>query len=70
MKILLTGSSGFFSKEFIKYFAKVDKLFGDNVLMTPHYIFQPCMHDSCTPDYKNLHCFADGKYCSGDLTHP
>ena len=27
------------AKEFIKNFAKVDKIFGENVLMTPHYIF-------------------------------
>jgi len=48
-------------------FAKVDKKFGDKVLMTPRYKTWSCT--DCDLKAKEEHCFADGAYCAMDTHH-
>jgi len=48
--------------DFIQKFGKVDAKMGEQVLMTPHYIFQSCS-EPCDETYKKENCLADGKYC-------
>jgi len=64
------SSSNDMALDFITKFSKVDKALGENVLMTPHFVFKPCMGAGCTDEFKKDNCFADGKYCSSDPTHP
>jgi len=53
--------------DFMQDFAKVDKKFGDKVLMTPRYKTWSCT--DCDLKAKEEHCFADGAYCAMDTHH-
>ena len=53
--------------DFMQDFAKVDKKFGDSVLMTPRYKTWAC--PDCDLKAKSEHCFADGAYCAMDTHH-
>lgn len=48
--------------DFIDNFRAFDDLFGDKVLMTPHFVTFDCQ--GCDRDYKENECFGDGKYCA------
>lgn len=54
--------------DFIVDFARVDKMFGERVLMTPRHGVWNCQE--CEADFKKKHCFADGKYCAFNANHP
>lgn len=56
------SSSNDNSLDFIQDFMKVDKRFGDKVLMTPRVVWWECM--DCDQQFKNQFCYGDGKYCS------
>lgn len=43
---------------------KIDKRFGDKVLMTPRFVFWQCQ--DCDKDFLEKHCFSNGKYCALD----
>lgn len=53
--------------DFMQDFAKVDRKFGDQVLMTPRYKFWSC--PECDLAAKSENCFADGAYCAMDTHH-
>jgi len=50
--------------DFIQDFAKVDKRFGKQVLMTPRFVFWECY--DCDDEFLAKHCFGGGKYCATD----
>jgi len=50
--------------DFIQDFAEVDKKFGNQVLMTPHFVYWECMN--CGEEFINENCFAGGRYCATD----
>lgn len=54
--------------DFITDFAKVDKKFGESVLMTPRHVVWNC--EECEADFKRANCYADGKYCAYNPNHP
>lgn len=56
--------------DFIQAFGQYDEKFGDQVLMTPHFVFDQCIMKDCTTEYKKLNCFANGLYCAKDFKHP
>jgi hypothetical protein len=58
------SSSGEVALDFIEDFMKVDKRFGDKVLMTPRIVFWEC--SDCDDEFLNQHCFAGGNYCATD----
>lgn len=58
------SSSNDVALDFIQDFMKVDKRFGDNVLMTPRFVFWEC--DDCDDEFQNQHCFGGGNYCATD----
>ena len=47
--------------DFIEDFKSLDETFGDEVLMTPHFKHFSCL--SCSKEFVQQHCFANGKYC-------
>ena len=53
--------------DFIQDFSKVDKKFGDKVLMAPHFKFWTCK--DCDHHFKQSHCFGNGLYCTTDSNH-
>jgi hypothetical protein len=59
------SSSNDLALDFIQSFMKIDKRFGDRVLMTPRFVFWECLED-CEEDFVNKHCFGAGKYCAQD----
>jgi hypothetical protein len=50
--------------DFISDFMEQDFRFGDQVLMTPHYVFWKC--EFCEQDYLDNDCFSGGRYCAVD----
>lgn len=58
------SSSNDLALDFIHDFFKVDKRFGESVLMTPRFVFWTC--DECDPSFVKRNCFGDGKYCAMD----
>jgi len=48
--------------DFIDNFMQYDKLLGDKVLMTPHYVTFDCR--DCDEEYKKKECFDNGKFCA------
>lgn len=48
--------------DFIASFGNTDKELGNNVLMTPHYVFWKC--DNCEDEYLKNDCYGGGKYCA------
>lgn len=61
-------SSNDVALDFIHDFRKIDKRFGESVLMTPRFVFWSCF--DCDNEFKAKHCFSDGKYCAHDSSHP
>jgi len=49
-------------------FARVDAMFGEDVLMTPRHAVWNCVE--CEEDFKKKNCFAGGKYCAFNANHP
>jgi len=45
---------------------KIDKAFGDSVLMTPRFVFWECK--DCDEETLNKHCYGDGNYCADSST--
>lgn len=56
--------------EFMSDFARVDKMFGEQVLMTPRHVVWSCIETECDEEFKKKNCFADGKYCAINSNHP
>ena len=56
------SSSNDNSLDFIQDFMKVDKRFGDKVLMTPRVVWWECL--DCDREFKDKFCYGNGKYCS------
>lgn len=48
--------------DFIDNFQQYDKLLGDKVLMTPHFVTFDCR--DCDKEFKEKECFDDGKFCA------
>ena len=48
--------------DFIDNFMQYDKLLGDKVLMTPHYVTFDCR--DCDEEYKKKECFDNGRFCA------
>jgi PA domain len=48
--------------DFIDNFKEYDKLFGESVLMTPHYVTFDC--SDCDASFKSKECFGNGKFCA------
>jgi hypothetical protein len=57
-------SSDVNSLDFIQDFAKLDQKLGDQVLMTPRFVFWQCV--DCDDEYLADHCLGGGKYCAMD----
>lgn len=57
------SSSNDLALDFIQSFMKIDKRFGDRVLMTPRFVFWECL-DDCEDEFVDKHCFGGGKYCA------
>lgn len=45
---------------------KIDRAFGDQVKMTPRFVFWECM--DCDKETLTKHCFAGGNYCADSAT--
>jgi len=43
---------------------KIDKKFGEEVLMTPRFVFWRCI--DCDAAFTDKNCFGGGKYCAMD----
>jgi len=56
------SSSNDIALDFIQDFAKVDRRFGDQVLMTPRFVFWECK--DCDTEFREHNCFGGGKYCA------
>lgn len=54
--------------DFLTDFARVDKMFGESVLMTPRHVVWSCF--DCDEDFKKKNCLADGTYCALNSNHP
>ena len=48
--------------DFISEFASKDAIFGDKVLMSPHFVFWRCK--GCDGEFVRDDCFANGWYCA------
>jgi len=48
--------------DFIEDFAQTDGTFGEQVLMTPHFVFWKC--PLCEESFMRENCYAHGKYCA------
>jgi hypothetical protein len=57
-------SSNDVALDFIHDFMKIDKRFGEKVLMVPRFVFWLC--ENCDEDYIKQNCYAGGKYCAMD----
>lgn len=55
-------SSNVKALDFIASFGQTDKELGENVLMTPHYVFWKCK--DCDKEYLKNDCYGGGKYCA------
>lgn len=53
--------------DFISDFMYSDFQFGEQVLMTPHYVFWKCTF--CEQDYLDKDCFSGGRYCAVDSSN-
>lgn len=51
--------------DFIEDFEPLDKRFGGEVLMTPHFQFWECKN--CEKSFTDSQCFGSGKYCGNDI---
>ena len=60
------SSSNDVALDFINDFGKVDERLGENVLMTPRFVFWVC--EDCDDEFLDTHCFGGelwgGKYCA------
>ena len=54
--------------DFIEDFMKVDQRFGDQVLMTPRFVFWECR--DCDEEFLEENCFGGGKYCATETGNP
>jgi hypothetical protein len=48
--------------DFIDNFREYDKLLGDNVLMTPHFVTFDCT--DCDQSFKQKECYGNGLFCA------
>ena len=53
--------------DFIQDFAAQDNKFGEQVLMTPHYVFWKCTE--CEQEYLDNDCYGGGKYCAVEASN-
>lgn len=53
--------------DFISDFAITDHMLASDVLITPHFVFWECR--KCDEEFKEEHCFADGKYCGYEKSY-
>jgi hypothetical protein len=58
------SSSNDVALDFFHDFMKIDKKFGDQVLMTPRLVFWECIN--CETEFIQKNCYAGGKYCATD----
>ena len=58
------SSSNDLALDFLHDFMKVDKRFGDQVKMTPRFVFWKCL--DCDQDFLDWNCYGGGKYCAMD----
>lgn len=53
--------------DFIQDFSEIDDQFGENVLMTPRFVFWECKN--CDEEFLTDNCFAKGAYCATELSN-
>jgi len=56
------SSSNDVALDFLNDFSAIDERFGENVLMTPRFVFWVC--EDCDDEFLDSHCFGGGKYCA------
>lgn len=52
--------------DFLQDFMKIDKALGEDVRMTPRFVFWECI--GCDNETLNQHCYGGGKYCADSGT--
>lgn len=61
------SSSNDVALDFIQDFKKIDQRFGEDVLMTPRFVFWECLQ--CDEEFLELNCLGGGRYCGTEASN-